>query len=166
MKKDKIHPYILELANGQVFKGVGFLKFYSLLHKVALFLFELLLTAFQAVALGLKLHLALVPLRLQAVQVSLPFTDLFPELHGLVSASLVFKLGLIQLHEALIRELRVTVGLLFRLGCPCQLLGLNGLEFVDFPNHALSIRLLILDHPFQVFLLLLLLTHHAIIPVL
>ena len=85
----------MELANSEIFKGVCFLKLNSLLHKLSLFRFKLLLTVGKAVTLRLKLHLALVPLGLKTCQILLSVGDFFPELHGLVCASLVFKLSLI-----------------------------------------------------------------------
>ena len=88
-------PYVLKLANGEIFKGVHFLKLDPLLHKLALFRLKLLLTVSKAVTLRLELHLALVPLGLKTCQIFLSVGDFFPELQGLVSASLVFKLCLI-----------------------------------------------------------------------
>ena len=46
---------------------------------------------------------------LQLSQVFLTRSDFFPQLHGLVAPTLVFKLCLFELHEDLLSLLRVTI---------------------------------------------------------
>ena len=92
----------------------------------------------QSILLSFDLHLPLKLLLLELSQVFLAFSDLAAQLHGLIRATLIFKLGLIKLHEALIGNLGLTIGFLFGLVLSLQLLTLDGLEFINLTDHAVS----------------------------
>jgi len=160
------NTYIMDLANGQLFKSICFFKLNSLVHQFFSLCIKVIFAWKKSIFFWLQLHLPFVTLMLQFLEVLSSLLNLLPKLHGLIASSLKLKLGFLQLHVTLRSDLRVTVRIFFCHSCSLKLLAVNCLEFVNLTDHGLSWGCLVIDQAFQIFLLLVFTIDHWVVAVL
>ena len=130
--------YILNLSNNSVFQSFLFLQVNSFLTKFSFRCFELQLALCQFILFSFSLHLPFKSFLLQLTQVLVAVSNLAAKLQLLITSSLIFKFGLVKLHETFIRKLGLTVGFLLGHIFPLQLLRLDSFKFINLSDHAVS----------------------------
>ena len=130
--------YILNLSNNSVFQSFLFLQVDSFLTKFSFNCFKLQLALCQFILFSFSLHLPFKSFLLELTQVLIPISNLAAKLQLLITSSLIFKFGLVKLHETFIRKLGLTVGFLLGHILPLQLLRLDSFKFINLSDHAVS----------------------------
>ena len=92
----------------------------------------------QSILFSFGLHLPFKSFLLELTEVLIAVGYFAAKLQLLITSSLIFKLGLIKLHETFIRNLGLTIGFLLSHILPLQLFRLDGSKFINLSDHAVS----------------------------